>query len=296
MTEQFLSRFQFSESVLRLTIFLCIFAAVAIGEAAVPRRKLAAGRAGRWFSNLCLMFINTVFIRLIFAAVPVSVAVLARAKGWGLLNMFGMPPWLGAIMGVALLDLVMYLQHVMFHMLPPLWRLHLVHHADPDVDLTTGVRYHPVEAIIAVSIRLAAVSVIGPSPLAVIIFEIFQSGAALFIHGNVHLPEAADRALRRVAVTPDMHRVHHSALVRETNSNFALGFSWWDRLFGTYREGPAAGYEGMAMGLEQYRDPAGFSLPRLFILPVTAEPGRYDITGHDPGPETKDAGRAPAGR
>ncbi len=291
MTEQFLSQFQFSGSALRLTIFLSVFAAVAAAEIATPRRSLLAGRAGRWFSNLCLMFINTVAIRLIFSAVPVAMAALARANGWGLLNTFGAPAWLNAAIGVALLDLVVYLQHVMFHMLPPLWRLHLVHHADTDVDLTTGVRYHPLEAVIAMSVKLAAVSVIGPSPLAVIIFEIFQSGAALFIHGNVRLPAVADRVLRRIAVTPDMHRVHHSTLAGETNSDFGLGFSWWDRLFGTYRESPAAGLDGMALGLAQYRDPSGFSLPRLLALPVTADPGRYDITGHDPA--TGREGRTP---
>lgn len=283
MIEQILSRFQFSESALRLTVFICVFAAVAIGEIAAPRRASAAGRAGRWFSNLCLMLVNTLMVRLVFATVPISMAVLARANGWGLLNALGAPPWLNVIAGVALLDLAAYLQHVMFHMLPPLWRLHLVHHADPDVDLTTGVRYHPLEAVAAVSIKLAAVSVIGPSPLAVIVFEIFQGAAALFIHGNVRLSAIADRVARYAAVTPDMHRVHHSVVVRETNSNFGLGFSWWDRMFGTYRDRPAAGHENMAIGLEQYRDREGFSLARLFILPAIADPGRYDIAGHDPG-------------
>jgi sterol desaturase/sphingolipid hydroxylase (fatty acid hydroxylase superfamily) len=281
MTEQFLSRFQFSEAAVRLTIFLCVFAAMAIGEATAPRRKLAAGRAGRWFSNLCLMITNMVLIRLIFLAAPALLAALARSKGWGLLNMFAIPSWLGVIIAVALLDLAVYLQHIMFHMLPPLWRLHLVHHADTDVDCTTGVRYHPVESIIAMSVRLAAVSVIGPAPLAVVIFEIFQSVAALFNHGNVRLPETIDRILRYAAVTPDMHRVHHSVLVAETNSNFGLGFSWWDRIFGTYRERPSAGHEGMSLGLEQYRTISGFSLPRLLILPATADPGRYDLAGRN---------------
>lgn len=296
MTEQFLSRFQFSESALRLTIFLCVFAAVTIGEFAAPWRARAAGRAGRWFSNLSLMLVNTVLIRLVFAAVPVSMAALAGARGWGLLNALTMPPWLAGIIGVLLLDCAAYLQHVMFHMLPPLWKLHLVHHVDPEIDLTTGVRYHPVEAVITMSIRLAAVSLIGPSPLAVIMFEIFQNGAALFMHGNVRLPEGVERILRRAMVTPEMHRVHHSTRAGETNSNFALGFSWWDRLFGTYRDRPEGGPEGITIGLEQFRDPSGIPLPRLFILPVTAEPGRYDITGHDPGPVPPDAGRARAGR
>jgi sterol desaturase/sphingolipid hydroxylase (fatty acid hydroxylase superfamily) len=288
MNEGFLSQFQFSEAAVRLTAFLVVFAAMAVWEIAAPRRKLAVAKASRWFANLCLTIINTLLVRLIFVILPVSVSILARAKGWGLLNMFDLPSWFDIIAGVILLDLGMYLQHVMLHILPPLWRLHLVHHTDMDIDMTTGLRLHPFENIISTTIKLAAVSVIGPHPLAVIIFDIIINSAVMFNHGNVRIPYAVDRALRYAIVTPDMHRVHHSVNIRETSSNFGFMLSWWDRLFGTYRGQPAAGHDGMIIGLAQYRNPNDFSLYRLLILPVTADPGRYDITGLGREPELRD--------
>lgn len=288
MTEGFLSQFQFSEAAVRLTAFLVIFAAMTVWEIAAPRRKLVVGKAGRWFANLCFIIINTLLVRLIFAVMPVSIAILARARGWGLLNMFEIPSWLGIIIGVIILDLVLYLQHVMFHMLPSLWRLHLVHHTDMDIDVTTGLRFHPLEIVISMMIKIAAVTVIGPNPLAVVIFEIILNGVTMFNHSNVRMPGAVDGALRSVIVTPDMHRVHHSVNIRETNSNFGFNLSWWDRLFGTYRDQPAAGHENMVIGLAQYRDPGDLSLLRLLILPVIADTGSYDITGIGREPEMKE--------
>jgi sterol desaturase/sphingolipid hydroxylase (fatty acid hydroxylase superfamily) len=288
MNEGFFSQFQFSEAAVRLTVFLAVFAAMAAWEIAAPRRRLEAARTSRWFANVSITVIGTLLVRLIFLIVPVSVSILARAKGWGLLNMFEMPAWLNIIAGVVLLDLVMYLQHVMFHIMPPLWRLHLVHHTDMDTDVTTGLRFHPFESIISTAIRLAAVSLIGPHPLAVVIFEIILNSAVMFNHGNVRMHERADRALRVAVVTPDMHRVHHSVNIWETTSNFGFILSWWDRVFGTYRPQPAAGHEEMKIGLAQYRDPNDLSLYRLLVLPVTADPGGYDISGLGREPEIKD--------
>ncbi|MBN2159305.1 MAG: sterol desaturase family protein [Spirochaetes bacterium] len=266
-----------------MTVLLGIFAAVAGWEVAAPRRELWIGRLNRWFSNFSIIFFNSILLRLIFPVLPLTVAVIARERGWGIMNYFDIPVWLAVPLGLILLDLVAYLQHVMFHTLPILWRLHLVHHADIDVDVTTGLRFHPMEVILFMIIRLAAVSVIGPDPLAVAVYEIALGGMLLFGHGNVRMVPSLDRALRFIAVTPDMHRVHHSSEAIEANGNFGFILSWWDRLFGTYREQPAAGHEGMTLGLAQYRDPAALSLPRLMALPFVAEPGGYDINGRSAG-------------
>jgi len=287
MNEGFFPQFQFSEAAVRLTVFLAVFTAMAVWEIAAPRRRLAAAKASRWFANLCITVINTLLVRLIFVILPVSVSIMARAKGWGLLNMFDMPSWITIVAGVILLDLVMYLQHVMFHIMPPLWRLHLVHHTDIDTDVTTGLRFHSFEIIISTAIRITAVSVIGPHPLAVVIFDIILSSAVMFNHGNVRIPGRGDRALRFAVVTPDMHRVHHSVNVWETASNFGFILSWWDRVFSTYRAQPAAGHDEMKIGLARYRDPNELSLYRLLILPVTADPGGYDISGLRREPDNK---------
>jgi sterol desaturase/sphingolipid hydroxylase (fatty acid hydroxylase superfamily) len=287
MTEQLMSLFQFSEAAVRMTVFIALFAAMAVWEIAAPRRILATGRAGRWFSNLVIVFVNTILVRVIFPVMPVALAVAAGARGWGLLNSFSGPSWLEFIIALVILDLSVYLQHVMYHVLPPLWRLHLVHHTDLDVDVTTGLRYHPVEIIISFIIRLSAVAVIGPDPLAAAVYEIALNGMLMFDHGNVRVPAGADGILRFIIVTPEMHRVHHSAVIRETNSNFGFILSWWDRIFGTYRPLPAAGHEGMETGLRQYRDESELSLPRLLVLPVVADTGGYDISG--PGPENSAA-------
>lgn len=176
-----------------------------------------------------------------------------------------------------LLDLVIYLQHVMFHAVPALWRLHRMHHADLDFDVTTGARFHPVEIILSMAIKLAAVAALGASALAVLIFEVLLNATAMFNHGNVELPAALDRILRRFIVTPDMHRVHHSVVPSETNSNFGFNLPWWDRLLGTYREAPAAGQQGMTVGLEYFRDPAQLRLDRMLIQPLIAADDRAPI-------------------
>ena len=284
MSEQLFSMFQFSEAAVCLTVLIVVFAAMAVWEMAAPRRGLVTGKAGRWFSNLVIVFINVVLVRVIFPIMPVALAVLAGSRGWGLLNGVDAPRWLEFAIALLLLDLAQYLQHVMFHILPVLWRLHLVHHADLDFDVTTGLRFHPVEAIIWVMVRLSAVAVIGPDPLAVAVYEIALNGMLMFNHGNVRIPAGADGILRFAVVTPDMHRVHHSTVVREASSNFGFIASWWDRIFGTYRDQPAAGHETMGIGLAHYRSDTDLSLPRLMILPAVADTGGYDITGIGPDP------------
>jgi sterol desaturase/sphingolipid hydroxylase (fatty acid hydroxylase superfamily) len=208
----------------------------------------------RWFSNLGLVAIDTLAVRFLAPLGAVGVALWTEDRGWGLFNNVACPTWLAVALSVTTLDLAIYLQHVTFHAVPPLWRLHMVHHADLDFDTTTGVRFHPVEILLSLGYKAVVVVLLGAPPLAVLAFEVLLSGTSLFNHGNVRLPSAIDRALRLVLVTPEMHRVHHSAVPRETNSNFGFSLPWWDYLFGTYRAQPAGGHEGMTIGLAQPRD------------------------------------------
>ena len=188
----------------------------------------------RWISNLGITFLNPLLVRLLLPVLAVSMAAKAQERGWGLLNNFDLPYWLDIVVSIIVLDLFIYLQHVMFHAVPILWRLHMVHHADLDYDVTTGLRFHPIEIILSTGIKLSVVFTFGLQPAAVIIFEVLLNGAAMFNHGNIRLPLKFDRILRYLIVTPDMHRVHHSVIIRETNSNYGFNLPWWDRLFGTY--------------------------------------------------------------
>jgi len=272
-----------NEPAIRLAAFVLVFAAVAVGEIARPRRTLSTSKLARWIANLGIVAIDTVVVRVLFATAAVGAAAAAQAAGWGLFNRLAWPAWLEFVLAVAALDLVIYLQHVLFHAVPGLWRLHMMHHADLDIDVTTGARFHPVEIVLSMLIKIAAVAALGPAPAAVIVFEVLLNGTAMFNHGNLRLPEKVDRVLRLFVVTPDMHRVHHSVVRRETNSNFGFNLSWWDRLFGTYRAQPAAGHEGMTIGLEQFRDPARLGLGAILLLPFREAPGRYPIgRGDDP--------------
>ncbi len=178
------------------------------------------------------------------------------------------------------LDFTLYLQHVLFHAIPTLWRLHMVHHTDLDFDVTTGVRFHPLEIILSMGIKLIAVITLGPSPLAVLLFEVALNTTSLFNHSNIYVPLKADRVLRLFVVTPEMHRVHHSVIIQETNSNFGFSIPWWDRMFGTYRPQPAKGHVDMVIGLAQYREPQHLNLWQLIILPFTGNPGRVPISRH----------------
>ncbi|MCB1726887.1 MAG: sterol desaturase family protein, partial [Gammaproteobacteria bacterium] len=233
------------EPAVRLTFFVGVFVLVALFEIAAPRRALTVSKVMRWGNNISLVVFNTVLLRLLFPAAAVGMAAFAAERGWGLLNYVELPFWVATLVAVVALDFVIWLQHVMVHAIPVLWRLHRVHHADPDYDVTTGARFHPIEIILSMLIKFATIAVLGPPVVAVILFEVLLNATAMFNHGNVRLPEAVDRVLRLFVVTPDMHRVHHSVEDDETNSNFGFSLPWWDRLFGTYRAQPRGGHEGM---------------------------------------------------
>jgi sterol desaturase/sphingolipid hydroxylase (fatty acid hydroxylase superfamily) len=257
------------EIAIRLISFVLIFILVALWEIRMPRRALTTSKKWRWFNNLSLIAINPVLLRLVFPVLAVEMARTAQANGWGLLNHFDTPGLIAMVVGIVALDLVIYLQHVMFHAVPILWRLHRVHHADLDYDLTTGLRFHPVEIVLSTVLKITIIVALGPPVAAVLAFEILLNGMAMFNHGNIKLAPSVDRFLRRLVVTPDMHRVHHSVIMRETNSNYGFNLSIWDRMFGTYLAQPSKGHQDMTIGLSQFRDPKRLTLPWLLILPIT---------------------------
>jgi sterol desaturase/sphingolipid hydroxylase (fatty acid hydroxylase superfamily) len=266
-----------NEPFIRLTAFFGIFIAVAIWEFRSPRRQLATSKASRWFSNISITLTGTGIVRSFF---PVLAATFAANKtSWGILNQIPLPYALNVFIGVLALDLIIYGQHVLFHSVPLFWRLHMMHHADLDIDVTTGLRFHPIEFMLSMCIKIGAVIVIGPPVMAVILFEILLNGTSMFNHGNIRMPLHVDRMLRLVVVTPDMHRVHHSVIIKETNSNFGFNFPWWDRIFGTYRDQPAAGHDKMTIGLSQFRDEKKLTLPWLLALPFIGKPGAYPLIG-----------------
>ncbi len=266
-------------TLLRLSFFLVIFAFMALWEIGLPRRSLTVSKKGRWYNNLGIVFFDTLALRLVLPAAALAVAVAAERAGWGLLNYLELPKILSIIIAVFVLDLVIYLQHLMFHAVPLLWRLHMVHHADLDIDFTTGLRFHPIEIIISMLIKMSVVAALGPPVIAVVVFEIILNGTAMFNHGNVRLSLAMDSFLRLLVVTPDMHRVHHSVAIRETNRNFGFNFPWWDRIFGTYQAQPVSGHRNMTIGLSQFRKPEDLTLGKLLVLPYTGYPGKYSLKG-----------------
>jgi sterol desaturase/sphingolipid hydroxylase (fatty acid hydroxylase superfamily) len=255
------------EGAIRFSFFFAILIIMAVWEILAPRRPHTTSKALRWYSNLGLVFINTLALRLLLPIQAVGVALFAQSREWGLFNNLQLAYELEIILAVLLLDFIIYLQHAMFHFIPLLWRLHRVHHTDLDFDVTTGIRFHPIEILLSMGIKMVAVITLGPSPLAVILFEILLNATSMFNHGNVRLPNSIDRVLRLFVVTPEMHRVHHSVLIKEYNSNFGFNLPWWDRLLGTYRAQPQAGHEAMTIGLALSRDPNALTLPRLLILP-----------------------------
>lgn len=257
-----------SEPTLRLAAFLGVLVAMVLWEIAAPRRRRDIPRVIRWTNNLALVIVDTVILRLSFPILAVGLAVMAEDRGWGLFNNIDAPVWVAILVSMLLLDLAIYLQHVMFHAVPALWRLHRMHHSDLDFDATTGLRFHPVEILISMAIKLAVVAALGPPAVAVLLFEVLLNATALFNHANINLPRPVDRVLRLIVVTPDMHRVHHSVIPAETNSNFGFNLPWWDRLLGTYRAQPKAGHEGMTIGIEQFRTRRDLWLDRMLIQPV----------------------------
>jgi sterol desaturase/sphingolipid hydroxylase (fatty acid hydroxylase superfamily) len=267
-----------NETVIRLTAFFGVLALVALAEIILPRRRLTASKLRRWASNLGIVFLNSLFVRLLLPATAAGFAVVAAQRGWGVFNVLDAPAWVGIIASVVFLDFAIYLQHVMFHAVPALWRLHRMHHADLDFDVTTGARFHPIEILLSMLIKFAVIAVIGAPAAAVIIFEVLLNATAMFNHGNFRLPAGLDRVLRLFVVTPDMHRVHHSIEDHETNSNFGFNLPWWDRLFGTYKDQPDAGHEAMTIGIRDYREPKLASdLPGMLILPFLGRVTGYAI-------------------
>lgn len=252
---------------LRLLAFLSIFALLALAEAVWPRRPLMVKKTQRWQANIGIIIADSMVIRLLFPVVPMSLAATAQSQGWGLFNLLGVTGWVELIAGLIILDLIIYLQHRLFHRIPLLWRMHRMHHTDLDLDVSTGTRFHPLEITISLLIKMAAVLLFGISPLTVLLFEIILNATSMFNHANLALPGPVDRRLRLVLVTPDMHRVHHSVIPKETDSNFGFCQPWWDRLLGTYREQPREGHLGMTIGLREFRDPTRLSLWQLLKIP-----------------------------
>lgn len=257
-----------AEAAIRLAAFLGILVAMMLWEPSAPRRRQEIPRVLRWTNNLGLVVLDTVILRLTFPILAVGLAVIGDEKGWGLFNNIDAPGWVAILVSVLVLDLAIYLQHVLFHAVPGLWRLHRMHHADLEFDATTGLRFHPVEIVMSMGIKLAVVAALGPPAVAVLIFEVLLNGTALFNHANIDLPRRVDRWLRLIVVTPDMHRVHHSIDPRETNSNYGFNLPWWDRLLGTYVAQPAKGHNGMEIGIEQFRTPRDLWLDRMLVQPV----------------------------
>ena len=256
-----------NETSLRLGVFLSILITMMAVEAILPRKSRTMGRAHRWVSNLLLIIIDGLFVRLLFPIVAVGIAALSIKNGWGLFNFTNWPIWLEITLAIIILDMMIYWQHVATHHIPLLWALHKVHHADRDIDVTTGSRFHPIEIGLSLIYKMALVAMIGAPVLAVIIFEIILNGCAMFNHSNVKLPLRFDRFLRVFIVTPDMHRVHHSTLTSETNSNYGFSLSLWDRLFKSYTDQPSKGHDEMIIGLEEHQSSGPASLSWSLLLP-----------------------------
>jgi len=267
-----------NEVPIRLGFFFGIFAVMALWEVLAPRRALTVSKAMRWANNLGLVFFNSFVLRLVFPMAAVGVAAFAVEHGWGLLNYYQLSFALSVVLAIVALDFIIYLQHVLVHAVPVLWRLHRVHHADLDYDVTTGARFHTLEIILSMLIKFAAIIVIGPPVVAVVIFEVVLNAMAMFNHSNVRMPLGLDRIIRLFVVTPDMHRVHHSVEDNEANSNYGFNLSIWDRLFGTYIDQPREGHIKMSIGIHGYRDPKQVDrLPGMLALPFVGKITGYAI-------------------
>jgi sterol desaturase/sphingolipid hydroxylase (fatty acid hydroxylase superfamily) len=266
------------EEAIRFAVFVAVFGAVALWEALAPRRKGSFGRLARWPHNLGLLLVDVALVRVLAPGAAIAVAMTAAGGGWGLLSALALPGWAAIPAGIALLDLAIYFQHVMFHAVPTLWRLHRVHHADLDFDVTTGTRFHPIEILISTAIKCAAVAAIGAPVISVLAFEMLLNATAVFNHANASLPQGLERWLRWLVVTPDMHRVHHSVRYEESSSNFGFNLPWWDRLFGTYRAQPRLGHAAMTIGVDAFRSSEDLRLDRLLVQPLRDTPGQYPIT------------------
>jgi len=270
------------EAAVRLGSFVAILLLMTVWELLAPRRRLSVRKGPRWASNLGLVVVNTLCARVLIPITAVSAASVAQSRHWGMLHQVEWPNWVEVVLAVIALDFAIYLQHVMFHAVPLFWRLHMVHHADLDFDVTTGLRFHTIEILLSAVIKLAAVVVIGAAPVAVVLFEVLLNATSMFNHSNVRMPEWLDRLLRLIVVTPEMHRVHHSVIRQETNSNFGFNLPWWDRLLGTYRSQPRDGHTAMTIGLTELRDEQRVDrLPKMLLLPFWTSKKGYAIGGED---------------
>ena len=271
------------EPVIRIGVFIGVFALMALWELLAPRRALTVAKSVRWTNNLALVALNTIALRVAFPVAATGLALHATDQGWGLLQQVTLPETLRVVAGVVVLDLAIYFQHVLFHAVPTLWRMHRVHHADLDIDVTTGTRFHTLEIFLSMAIKFAVILALGPPALAVLIFEVVLNAASMFNHANVRIPSSIERVVRWFVVTPDMHRVHHSVLPNETNSNFGFNLSVWDRLFGTYRAQPAKGHTEMTIGLKGFRDPREVDrLAGMLWLPFVSSDDEYAINRRSP--------------
>jgi sterol desaturase/sphingolipid hydroxylase (fatty acid hydroxylase superfamily) len=256
-----------SEPLIRLVCFVGVLVVMMVGEVFAPRRPLTVSKTVRWIHNLSLGVLDTVLLRILFPVAAVDMAVIVQTHGWGLFNQWAVPDWIAITGSMLALDFIIYLQHRAFHAIPICWRFHRVHHVDLDLDVTSGVRFHPVEILVSMGIKMLTVSGLGAPPIAVVAFEILLNATALFNHSNLNISVPLDRVLRQCVVTPDMHRVHHSMLVDETNHNFSFNLPWWDKLLGTYCAQPAAGHHLMTLGLADLRDESLERLPQMLALP-----------------------------
>lgn len=267
-----------SEAVVRLSVFAGVFLLMALTELALPKRDLQAAKPRRWLTNLAIVGIGALLVKLMGAFViplaAVAAAFYAEANSFGLLNWLAWPLWLEITFAVIVLDLAIWFQHWVSHKVPLLWRLHQVHHADVDFDVTTALRFHPVEIALSMLYKIAMVLLLGPAAIAVVLFEVILNGCAMFNHANVDLPRGLDRILRLIIVTPDMHRVHHSVLQREHDNNFGFNLSVWDRLFSTYTEQPSAGHRDMVIGLPAFQSEQPTQLGWCLLLPFRGRNGR----------------------
>lgn len=262
-----------TEVLVRLSSFAGLFAVFAVWELLAPRRTRHHSRSVRWLNNLALTVLNGLIVRLGIPLAAVGTAIAAQDQNLGLLNQVALPAGMAMIVAIVALDLILYLQHLLFHHVDFLWRLHRMHHADLDVDVTTGLRFHPIEIVLSMAIKMAAVLVLGAPVVAVIAFEVLLNASSLFNHANIRIPDKADRVLRYFIVTPDMHRVHHSVVRRETDSNFGFNVPWWDYLFKTYRASPQAGHIAMKVGIEHFRTPRDLWLDHLLFQPFRKPAG-----------------------
>lgn len=288
MTEQILE----TEPFIRSGVLLAVLAIMASWEILAPRRARTISKAWRWFNNGGIIVVGNLLVRLVFPAGLVGLGLFVETQGWGLLQVVDLPAWTALLVAVVVLDFTVWAQHVLFHAVPALWRLHRMHHADLDFDLTTGLRFHPIELLLSFGIKATVVVAIGAPALAVLVFETILSSLALFNHSNARVPLAIDRVLRWFIVTPDFHRVHHSWYPRETNSNFGFNLSLWDRLLGTYRAQPQDGHEEMTIGLKQFREPTWERVDRMLMQPFLSDTPQYPLPERGESPDGDRGGKS----